>query len=81
MTWPEIERKWMDVSEHFREKFSDMTPDDLHGISGEKPGLVAALQEKSGFTQEEAESRLEDWRQSLGEDGKVPTSTSGASTY
>jgi len=81
MTWPEIERRWMDVSQHFREKFSDILPDDLTGIKGEKQRLVAALQEKSGHTKEQAESRLEDWRESLGEDGKVPTSTSGASTY
>jgi uncharacterized protein YjbJ (UPF0337 family) len=81
MTWPEVERKWMDVSEHFRETFSDVLPDDLNKSGGEKHKLVATLRERSGHTKEEAELRLEEWRQSLGEDGKVPTSTSGASTY
>ena len=81
MTWPDVERKWMDVSEHFRETFSDIPPDDLSKSGGEKHKLVATLQENAGHSEEEAEQRLEEWRQSLGDDGQVPTSTSGASTY
>ena len=81
MNWDRVESSWKQVSGSFREKFGQLNNNDIEKLSGKKDQLVGTLQEKYGHSKEDAERHLDDWRNSLDDDDKIPTSTSGASTY
>ena len=81
MNWDQIEGKWKEISGSFREKFGQLTNNDVENLGGKKDQMVGTLQQKYGHSKEEAERHLDDWRQSLKEQKEIPTSTSGSSTY
>ncbi len=56
-----LESQWVQVRELLREKFSYLTEDDIRQINGRYDELVAKLQQKYGYTKEEAEERIRNW--------------------
>lgn len=56
-----LESQWVQVRELLREKFSYLTEDDIRQINGRYDELVAKLQQKYGYTKEEAEERILNW--------------------
>ena len=81
MNWAQVEGKWKQVQGSFREKFGKLSNDDMTILGGKKDRLVGALQEKYGQSREEAERRLDEWRNSIDDGDAIATSTSGAPTY
>ena len=45
-----------------KEKWGKLTDDDLEVIEGKKDQLVGKLQERYGFTKEQAEKELKSWK-------------------
>lgn len=56
-----LETQWPQVRELLSEKFSNLTEEDIRQINGRYDQLVAKLQQKYGYTREEAEERIRSW--------------------
>ncbi len=61
MNWDIIEGKWAQFSGSVKSKWGKLTDDDLTYIDGKKDQLVGKLQERYGWTKEEAEKELDKW--------------------
>ncbi|MTH61849.1 CsbD family protein [Paracoccus litorisediminis] len=61
MNWDIIEGKWNQVKGSVKEQWGDLTDDELTEIAGKKDKLAGKLQEKYGWTKEEAEQRMDDF--------------------
>jgi uncharacterized protein YjbJ (UPF0337 family) len=65
MDWDEIKGNWMQVKGKAREKWGDLTDDDLDRIAGKKDQLVGMIQTKYGKTKDDAERESDEWANSL----------------
>ena len=61
MNWNQIEGNWKQFKGKVKEKWGDITDDDLDRIAGKRDVLVGHIQEKYGIAQEEAENQVKDW--------------------
>ena len=60
-----LEGKWKQLRGSIREKWGELTNDDLDQIAGNSDRLAGLLQEKYGYTQMEAERQIEDFLDSI----------------
>lgn len=56
-----LETQWVQVREVIRDKFGNLTEEDIRQINGRYDQLVAKLQQKYGYSKEEAEERIRSW--------------------
>lgn len=56
-----LESQWPQIRDMLREKFSNLTEEDIKQINGRYDQLVAKLQQKYGYSREEAEERIKSW--------------------
>jgi uncharacterized protein YjbJ (UPF0337 family) len=56
-----LESQWLQIREILKEKFNNLTEDDIRQINGRYDQLVAKLQQKYGYSREEAEERIKSW--------------------
>ena len=56
-----LEGKWMQLRGAVREKWGDLTDDDLDMIAGKREKLAGVLQERYGYTQIEAEREIDNF--------------------
>lgn len=57
-----IEGKWEQVKGEVQKKWGKLTDDDLDVIKGDAKILAGKLQERYGYSKEEAEKELEDYK-------------------
>ena len=62
MNWDVIEGKWKQFSGEVQAQWGKLTDDDLDVIAGNKNKLVGKLQERYGWSKNEAESKVEQWK-------------------
>ena len=58
MNWDIIEGKWNQLKGSVREKWGDLTDDELTQISGQQDKLAGKLQEKYGWTKEKVDDEI-----------------------
>ena len=56
-----LESQWTQIREILHDKFSNLTEEDIRQINGRYDQLVAKLQQKYGYSREEAENRIKSW--------------------
>ena len=56
-----LEGKWMQLRGAIREKWGEITDDELDQIAGKREKFAGVLQEKYGYTQMEAEKQIDDF--------------------
>lgn len=56
-----LEGKWMQLRGVVREKWGDLTDDELDQIAGRRDRLAGLLQEKYGYTRDETERQIDDF--------------------
>jgi uncharacterized protein YjbJ (UPF0337 family) len=56
-----LEGKWKQLRGSVREKWGDLTDDELDQIAGKRDKLSGYLQERYGYTQLEAERQIDDF--------------------
>ena len=56
-----LEGRWMQLRGSIREKWGELTDDELDQISGKRDRLAGILQERYGYTELEAERELDDF--------------------
>ncbi len=60
MNWNEIEGNWKQFTGKVKEKWGNLTDDDLDTINGKRDQLIGKIQAKYGIAREEAEKQVED---------------------
>lgn len=61
MNWDTIKGQWNQVKGKAKEKWGELTDDELDKIAGQKDQLVGKLQEKYGYAKDRAEREVDDF--------------------
>lgn len=56
-----LEGKWKQLRGTIREKWGELTDDDLDQIAGKRDKFAGILQERYGYTQMEAERQIDEF--------------------
>ncbi len=65
MNWDQIEGSWMQVKGKAREKWGELTDDELDKAKGQREQLVGLVQKRYGDTKEAAEKTVDEWTKAL----------------
>src|SRR5262245_18474726 len=65
MNWDQIEGNWKRVKGKAKEKWADLSADDLTALSVKKDQLAGKLQERYGYAKEQAERELDEFARTL----------------
>ncbi len=61
MNWDRIEGQWKQMRGRVKERWGDLTDDDIDRIAGRRDQLVGQIQEQYGITRDEAEHQVREW--------------------
>ncbi|MBC9248123.1 CsbD family protein [Paracoccus sp. 11-3] len=61
MNWDVIQGKWKQVKGSVKEKWGELTDDELDQIDGNRDRLAGKLQEKYGWAKNDAEREIDDY--------------------
>lgn len=65
MNWNRIEGNWKQMVGRAREKWGELTHDELDQVDGNRERLAGLLQERYGIAQDEANRRIDEWADDL----------------
>jgi len=61
MNWEQIQGNWKSLMGKVREKWGDLTDDDVAVIDGKREQLLGSLERRYGMAKEEAERQVKDF--------------------
>jgi uncharacterized protein YjbJ (UPF0337 family) len=61
MNWDTIKGQWKQLTGKVREKWGDLTDDEIEKIDGKREQLVGKLQERYGYAKDRAEREVDDF--------------------
>ncbi len=61
MNWDVIEGNWKRLKGKVQQQWGKLTDDDLKLVEGKQSELAGRLQERYGYTKEQAQSEIENW--------------------
>ncbi|HIC66031.1 MAG: CsbD family protein [Paracoccus sp. (in: a-proteobacteria)] len=61
MNWDVVQGKWKQVKGSVQEKWGELTNDELDQIDGNKDRLAGKLQEKYGWSKDEADREIDNY--------------------
>jgi uncharacterized protein YjbJ (UPF0337 family) len=61
MNWDQIKGNWTQLKGNAHKEWGKLTDDDLKIIEGEQTQLIGRIQERYGYTREQAEKAVADW--------------------
>jgi uncharacterized protein YjbJ (UPF0337 family) len=61
MDWNRIEGNWKQLKGKVKEKWGDLTDDDLDKIAGRRDQFEGLIQQRYGLTKDQARKQVEDW--------------------
>ena len=64
MNWDRIEGNWKQVKGKVKEKWGQLTDDDLTTAAGNRDQLVGKIQNRYGIARDEAERQVDEWTRS-----------------
>lgn len=67
MNWDTVQGNWTQWKGKLKEKWGDLTDDDIQMLDGKKDQLAGKLQERYGIAREEADRQLDEWASSIDE--------------
>ncbi|MEQ9811357.1 MAG: CsbD family protein [Azospirillaceae bacterium] len=62
MNSDELKGNWNILKGKVRQKWGDLTDDDVEKIAGDRDELVGRIQKQYGIAREEAERQVDSWR-------------------
>ena len=65
MTWDEIKGNWRNYKGRLKEKWGELTDDDLDKIDGKRDQLLGTLQNRYGRSKEIAEREIREFEDGL----------------
>lgn len=66
MNWDQLKGDWKQFSGKVREKWGDLTDDDLEAARGKRDQFEGLLQKKYGIAKEEAKRQLDEFEKDCG---------------
>ncbi len=61
MNWDIVQGKWKQFKGSVKEKWGELTDDELDQIDGNKDKLAGKLQEKYGWSKEDADNKIDEY--------------------
>lgn len=61
MNWDRIEGQWKQFKGRAKERWGDLTDDELDRIEGKRDLLLGRIQEQYGISRDEAEAQVREW--------------------
>ena len=61
MNWDTAKGDWKQFAGKIKEKWGNLTDDDLAKINGQREQLEGRLQERYGIAKDEAKKQVDDW--------------------
>jgi len=65
MEWNQLEGNWKQVKGKIKEKWGDLTDDDLTKIQGSREQFEGELQKRYGKSKEAVQKDVDDWLKTL----------------
>jgi uncharacterized protein YjbJ (UPF0337 family) len=65
MNWDQVEGKWRQYKGQVREKWGELTDDDVHVISGKREELIGKIQERYGYAKDRAAKEVDSFVKTL----------------
>jgi uncharacterized protein YjbJ (UPF0337 family) len=65
MSWNKVEGNWNQFKGKVKEKWGELTDDELDQIAGKRDILIGKIQEKYGIVEDEAEKRIKEFEKEL----------------
>jgi uncharacterized protein YjbJ (UPF0337 family) len=65
MNWDQVTGNWKQFKGKVREKWGELTDDELTVIAGKRDQLAGLLQERYGYSKDQAEREINDFSQRL----------------
>jgi uncharacterized protein YjbJ (UPF0337 family) len=65
MDWNRIEGNWKQLKGKVKEKWGNLTDDDLDKIAGKREQLEGMIQERYGLEKDVARKNVDDWLKTL----------------
>lgn len=65
MDWDRIEGNWKQFTGKIKEKWGQLTDDDLTNIDGKRDQLEGKLQERYGYAKDKARDEVDRWSRDL----------------
>jgi uncharacterized protein YjbJ (UPF0337 family) len=79
MTQDQLLGKWKQLKGNVKQQFGKLTDDDLNAIGGKRDVLIGKLQERYGYSREEAQRRADEWMKTVREEPEY--AGAGASSH
>lgn len=61
MNWDRIEGNWKQFSGKVKEKWGDLTDDDIARVNGNREQLEGVLQQRYGYAKDKARQEIDSW--------------------
>ena len=65
MNWDRIEGNWKQFTGKVKEKWGQLTDDDLSKINGNREQLEGLLQQRYGYAKDRAKEEIDSWSNGL----------------
>lgn len=65
MNWDRVEGNWKQFSGKVKEKWGQLTDDDIAKVNGNREQLEGMLQERYGYAKDQAKKEIDTWSGSL----------------
>ena len=65
MNWDKIEGNWKQFTGRVKEKWGQLTDDDMTAIDGKRTRLAGILQERYGYAKDQAHKELDEFIKTL----------------
>ena len=65
MNWDRIEGNWKQFSGKVKEKWGDLTDDDIARVNGNREQLEGVLQERYGYAKDKARQEIDSWTKGM----------------
>ena len=65
MNWDQVQGNWKQFTGQVRERWGDLTDDDLDRIAGNREQFIGQVQERYGLQRENAEREVDDFVRDL----------------
>jgi uncharacterized protein YjbJ (UPF0337 family) len=75
MNWDQIEGKWKQMKGSMKQKWGQLTDSDFEQIAGSRDKFIGRLQERYGYTREQADKELSQWMTSQQHEHSQPGTT------
>ncbi|NND91110.1 MAG: hypothetical protein HKN42_09625 [Granulosicoccus sp.] len=63
--WTDLQANWQESISSVRDRWDELSDEDLLSVNGDRDALVSLLQDKYGFDRQTAESEVDAWASTL----------------